>query len=277
MGKLDGQVALISGASRGQGRTHAVRLAEEGAAIVGYDICEEMTTVSYPLGSAAELEETAGLVRERGGRMLTLKADVRDLDALAVVTDAALEEFGRIDIVVGNAAVVNYGPMWELTEEKWRDVIDVNLTGVFNTFKAALPAMIEGGRGGSLIATSSGAIYRGYTNSAHYTSAKSGLVGLVRALAIELAPHGIRVNGITPTAVNTPMITADPTLPRRARPDLENPTLDDVKGGFVAMNAIPVPWTEPEDISEGLLWLVSDDARFVTGTILPVDAGLAIG
>jgi (+)-trans-carveol dehydrogenase len=277
MGKLDGRVAFISGAARGQGREHAVLLAEHGADIVAFDICADMDSVSYPLGTVAELEETADLVRQTGRKVIARQADVRDIDALEALALSAVEEFGRIDIAVANAAINNYGPLWKLTTEQWNQMIDVNLTGVFHTFKAALPAIIEGGRGGAVVATSSGAIYRGFTNSSHYTAAKHGIVGLVRTLALEVAPYGIRANALAPTGVNTPMITGDPALPKRARPDLENPTLEHVKEGLLAMNALPIPWVEPRDVSEALLWLVSDESRYVTGHVLTVDAGLAVG
>jgi SDR family mycofactocin-dependent oxidoreductase len=277
MGRLEGRVAFISGAARGQGRSHALKLAEEGADIIAFDLCADMATVTYRMGTLEQLEETAELVRQRGRRVITRCVDVRDLDAVIALAQDGHAAFGRIDIASANAGIGGHGATtWELTEEQWTEMVDTNLTGVFDTMSAVLPAMIDGGGGGAIVATSSGAIFRSYTGTTHYTAAKYGVVGLIRALALEVASYDIRVNALAPTAVNTPMISANPTSASRHRPDLENPVFEDMLPGLTALNAMPVPYIDTDDVSEALLWLVSDEARHITGQVLPIDAGLAI-
>jgi (+)-trans-carveol dehydrogenase len=273
--KLQDKVVLITGAARGQGRTHALRCAEEGADIVVIDAACEIATVDYPLATEEELHETGQLVEKAGRRALTKRADVRDQAALDAVVAEALDEFGHIDVVVANAGIASFGPTWQLSEQTWQDVIDVNLTGVWHTAKAVIPAMLEAGRGGSLIFISSVAGLKGVPNVGHYASAKHGLVGLMRTLAIELAPNWIRVNTIHPTNVATPMIHNDTTF-AAFRPDVEKPTEEDIVAACTEMNLLAVPWVEPTDISNAVVWLASDDARFVTGVSLPVDAGLVV-
>lgn len=274
--KLAGKVALVTGAAQGMGRAHAVRLARAGADVVMLDICEQIPSVEYPLGTSAKLEETADLVREQGRTALAFEADVREPGAVDDVVAAARRELGHVDIAVANAGINNYGPTWELSEEQWGDVVGVNLTGVFRTLKAVGTALIEQGTGGAMVATSSGAVFRGYANTSHYTAAKYGVIALCRTFAQELAEHDVRVNAVCPTQVDTAMITGDPSLPGRFRPDLENPTFDDMVGPLTEMNAMPVRWVDPEDVANAVAWLVSDEARYVTGIAMPVDAGLAI-
>jgi SDR family mycofactocin-dependent oxidoreductase len=274
MGLLEGKVAFITGAARGQGRSHAIRLADEGADIVALDICRDaVETVGYELGSADELDETVAQVEARGRRAVKGIADVRSLAQVQSVVDAGLAEFGRIDIVCANAGIGTWALSWEMSEQQWGDMIDVNLTGVFNATRAALPSMVERGEGGSVVLTSSTAGLIGYAHTAHYTAAKHGVIGLMKVLAQELGPHGIRVNAVCPTTVNTPLVVNDGTFELFA-PDVTAPTADDVREPFAALNILPdVPWIEPEDVSEAVVWLCSDAARYVTGVALPIDAG----
>lgn len=275
MGRVEGKVAFITGAGHGQGRSHAVRLAEEGADIIAVDLCAPVETVPYRMSTDADLEETARMVKAAGQRIVASRTDVRDFDALKHALDDGVAQLGRLDIVAANAGIVSYGPAAELTERSWQDVIDVNLTGVWHTCKAAIPQLIEGGRGGSMILTSSVAGLKGWENQAHYVSAKHAVVGLMRTLAKELAPHSIRVNTVHPTAVNTDMLLNDFTY-KLFRPELDAPTLDDAKELFFGLNSLPIPWVETVDISNALLFLASDEARYITGVMLPVDAGCTL-
>jgi len=275
MGMLDGKVALISGAARGQGRSHALRLAEEGADIVAFDILDQISTATHDMGTQADMDVTVAEVEALDRRILGLRGDTRVQPDMDSVVQRAVADFGHIDVVVANAGIFSYAQAWELTDDQWQDMIDVTLTGTWRSIKAAVPAMIEGGRGGSIIITSSTAGLKVIPNSAHYVAAKTGLVGLMKALAVELAPHGIRVNTVHPTTVATPMIQNDPTY-QLFRPDLEAPTQEDAIEAFASVNLIPVPWVEPRDISNAVLWLASEQSRFVTGHTLPVDAGFMI-
>jgi (+)-trans-carveol dehydrogenase len=275
MGRVEGKVAFITGAGHGQGRSHAVRLAQEGADIIAIDLCAPVDTVPYRMSTDADLEETARMVKATGQRIVASRTDVRDFDALKQALDDGVAQLGRLDIVAANAGIVSYGPAAELAERSWQDVIDVNLTGVWHTCKAAIPHLIEGGRGGAMILTSSVAGLKGWENQAHYVSAKHAVVGLMRTLAKELAPHSIRVNTVHPTAVNTDMLLNDYTY-KLFRPELEGPTLDDAKKLFFELNALPIPWVETVDISNAVLFLASDEARYITGAMLPVDAGCTL-
>jgi SDR family mycofactocin-dependent oxidoreductase len=274
VGTLEGKVAFITGAGRGQGRSHAVRLAQEGADIVALDICADAVhTVPYGLSTSADLEETVALVEATGRRIIAGEADVRELAGVQKIVDAGLGEFGRIDVVCANAGVGSWSVSWEMSEQVWKDMIDVNLTGVFNTVRAALPSMVERGEGGSVVLTSSTAGLIGYQNTAHYTAAKHGVIGLMKVLAQELGPHRIRVNAICPTTVNTPLVINDATFELFA-PEVTNPGPDDVRDAFSGLNMLPdVPWIEPADVSEAVAWLCSDSARYITGIALPIDAG----
>ena len=271
-GRVQGKVAVITGAARGQGRNHAIRLAEEGADIIGIDLCGPVGTVEYPLPGEDDLAVTVKEVEARGQRMLGRVADVRDADALRTVVDEGAALFGRIDIVLGNAGIATYRPATEITDAHWREMIDINLTGAWNICSATMRHIIDGGRGGAIILTSSTAGLRAIPNAAHYVAAKHGLVGLMRTLALELAPHRIRVNTIHPTSVNTPMLQNEPTyalfLPGRV-----DPTSADFARVAQSLNALPVPWAEPDDVSGAILYLVSDDGRLVTGSTFTVDAG----
>jgi SDR family mycofactocin-dependent oxidoreductase len=272
MGRVEGKVAFITGGARGQGRSHAVRLAEEGADVVIVDACEDVPTSGYAMATTADLEETAGMVEALGRRVLARRADVRDQAALDAVVAEALAALGPIEIVSANAGVANFGRSWELTDEQWNDVLDIDLTGVWRTTKALVPSMIEAGRGGSIVHTSSAGGIQGIQNFAHYVAAKHGVIGLMKTLANEVAQHRIRVNAVVPGTVLTPMVMNEPAY-KLFRPDLESPTLDDVKDAMQSMHALPTPWLEPVDVSNAILWLSSDEARYVTGIVLPIDAG----
>jgi len=271
---MAGKVAFITGAARGQGRSHAVRLAEEGADIIAVDICANIDTVTpyYPLATEEELAETVAQVEALGRRIVARKADVRDLDGLQKAFDEGLAELGRIDTVVANAGIATYGKAWELTAEQWRDMIDVNLTGVFHTARVAIPAMIEAGRGGSIVFTSSIGGLKGIQHVAHYVTAKHGIVGLMRTLANELGPYSIRVNTVHPTNVDTIMIQNPGTYAMFSPGDPE-PSQEKAMPGFLSLNTLPVPWVECADISNAVLFLASDEGRYITGVTLPVDAG----
>jgi SDR family mycofactocin-dependent oxidoreductase len=273
-GRVDGTVALITGAARGQGRAHALRLAQEGADVILVDAVSPIATIDYSMPTVEDLDAVAKEVQALGHRAVTIRADVRDVDALCAAVAGAVSELGRLDTVVANAGVL--GParrVWEYTAEEWNAVIDINLGGVWVTAKAALPPMIEQGRGGSVIFVSSIAGLRGVPNVANYVAAKHALVGLAGALANEVAEFGIRVNTVHPTNVRTPMID-NPVSARLFRPDLQNPTLDDGAAALQKINLFPVPWLEADDVSAAILWLASHDARYVTGAAIPVDAGM---
>jgi (+)-trans-carveol dehydrogenase len=273
MPALAGKVALITGAARGQGRSHAVRLAAEGADIIAIDICAQIKSVPYPLARPADLEQTAAEVRAVGGRIVTAHADVRSQAELRAAVDAAVGELGRLDIVCANAGIHSSAPAHEMPEQAWQDLIDVNLTGVWLTCKVAVPHIIAGGRGGVVIVTASVAGHKPYATISHYVAAKHGLIGLTKALAQELAPHGIRVNAISPTQVDTDMIQND-MIYRLFVPDAERPTREQFAEASQATNLLPVPWVEPGDVSDAVAFLAGDGARFITGVSLPVDAGV---
>jgi SDR family mycofactocin-dependent oxidoreductase len=272
---IEGKVACITGAARGQGRCHAERLAQEGADIIAVDACAPIATVPYAMPTPEDLAETASLVRATGRRIVTAQADVRDLASLTDAVDAGVEELGRLDIVIANAGISTTAPTLDMSEEMWATMIDVNLSGVWKTLKAAVPHVVRGGRGGAVVITSSIATEISHENTAHYTASKHGLVGLMRVLAKELAPHGIRVNSLQPTTVATDMVLND-TIYRLFRPDLENPTRDDFEEAAQAINALPVPMLEPIDVANAVVHLVSDAGRYITGTTQVLDAGASL-
>jgi (+)-trans-carveol dehydrogenase len=271
-GRVEGKVAFITGAARGQGRSHAIRLAQEGADIIAVDLCQQIDSVPYPMATPEDLAQTVKEVEALDRRIVASQADVRDYDAVKAAVDAGVAELGRLDIVSANAGIFSLGRMDEMAEQAWQDMIDTNLTGVWHAAKAAIPHLKAGGRGGSIVITSSAAGLMGMENIGHYVSAKHGLVGLMRTLTLELAPFSIRVNSLHPTTVNTPMIQ-NPATHALFRPDLEHPTAEDAAESFLTLNALPVKWVEPVDISNALLFLASDEARYITGVMLPIDAG----
>ncbi|MCW2523219.1 MAG: family mycofactocin-dependent oxidoreductase [Frankiales bacterium] len=266
MARLEGKVAFITGVARGQGRSHALRLASEGADIIGVDICADFDSVAYPMASRAELDETVALVEKLDRRMIARVADVRDLPALRGAVEDGVQELGRLDFIVANAGI-SPGLFRETTPEEdkqaWDDVIGVNLTGVWNATQAGIPHIVAGGRGGSIVLTGSTAGLRGMGGGG-YGVAKHGVVGIMRGLANDLAPQSIRVNVVHPTAVNTLMATNEVMLAFLST---------QVEKGIHLRNALPVDMVEPADISAAIAFLLSDDARYITGTNLPVDAG----
>jgi len=259
---LVGKVVVVTGAAKGTGRVHCERFADEGADVIALDA----------EAAADELRSTAMEVENRGRRCATGLADVSELEAMTAAIDDGAAELGRLDVVVANAGVHLPGaPAWELDPQVWQRTLDINLTGVWHTVRASVPHMVN--RGGSVVIISSTSGLRGLPNTAHYTASKHAVVGLARTLANELGPRGIRVNTVHPGPVATPMVLNEATF-RRLRPDLDNPTAADAAEVLQARNLLPVPWVEPVDIANAVLFLASDAARYITGTQLVVDAGL---
>jgi (+)-trans-carveol dehydrogenase len=257
-GRLNGKVVLVTGAAQGQGREHVVRLAREGATIVAIDLLD-------PANAAGEFAKTVALVRDAGADILAQQCDVRDGAALTAIADEAWRRFGRLDCLLANAGVIAPPrPLLELPFESFQKTIEVNVYGVWHSCRAVVPHMIAGGRGGSIILTSSIYGLKGCPNTTHYTASKHAVVGMMKAMAIELAPHFIRVNAINPTTVATPMLES------LRRP--HEPPEEQVKR-FIGVNTLPVPWVEPADISHAAVFLASDESRYLTGVALPVDAG----
>jgi SDR family mycofactocin-dependent oxidoreductase len=266
-GPLKGKVALITGAARGQGRAHAVRLAADGANVIAVDLCEQIDSVPYSLATPDDLAATVKLVEDTGARIVAARGDVRDRESLSAALQTGLDEFGRLDIVVANAGIA---PM-QSGDDGWRDVIDVNLTGVYNTIKVALPTMVKQGAGGSIVLISSSAGLAGVgsadAGSLGYAAAKHGVVGLMRVYANLLAKQSIRVNSIHPSGVDTPMINNEFTRQWLADLVAQSDSPPDMG------NAMPVDVLHADDIANAVAWLVSDQARYITGVTLPVDAG----
>ena len=269
MGTVEGRVALVTGAARGQGRAHAIALANEGADIVVTDICADIATVPYSLGTAAELAETVALVEATGQRCLSMPAGI------GLVVEAGIEAFGQIDICVANAGVTGYGKFHELDDDTWNDMIDVDLTGTFKTIRSVLPHMLER-RYGRIIATSSMAGRMGNANLAHYVAAKWGVIGMVKSLAMEVANKGITVNAIAPAAVDTPMLHNE-AMYKLFCPDMDSPTREDVTPRYQAMNRLGVAWMDPEEISRAVLFVAADAASSMTGQVIEVSLGSSAG
>jgi (+)-trans-carveol dehydrogenase len=272
-GRVEGKVAFITGAGRGQGRSHAVKLASEGADIIAIDICHDVEG-ALPMATPDDLAETVKLVEAQDRRIVATQADVRDLDGLKAAVDAGVGELGRLDIVVANAGIASLGgPVEKMSQDNWKHTIDINLTGLWNTARVGIPHLIAGGRGGAIVLTSSVGGMHAMPNMSHYVSAKHGVIGLMRSLAVELGQHHIRVNSVLPTNVNTPMFMNEGTF-KMFRPDLENPTAADVEPVAAQfMHVLPHGWIEPEDVSNAILFLACDESRYVTGVPLPVDLG----
>jgi SDR family mycofactocin-dependent oxidoreductase len=263
---LEGKVALVTGAARGQGRAHAVRLAAEGADVIAVDVCAPVESVKYPNATTEDLAETARMVEHHDRRIQTYQADVRDLSALEEAVRQGVDRLGRLDIVVANAGIMTAGRLWEITPEQWDQVIAVNLTGVWHTIKATVPILIGQGTGGSVILVSSPAGLVGTPFIGHYVASKHGVVGLCRTLANEVGEYNIRVNSIHPSPVNTILIT-DPDL---------GPLIEQYATTLAPlfMNTLPFTMMEPEDVSGLVAFLAGDDARYMTGAQVPLDMGL---
>lgn len=275
-GRVEDKVAFVTGAARGQGRSHAVRLAEEGADIIAIDICGPIrpgVESAIPASTPEDLAETADLVKGLNRRIVTAEVDVRDAAAVKAAVDSGVEQLGRLDIVVANAGIGNGGDvLHETSELDWDEMIDTNLSGVWKSVKAAVPHIIAGGRGGSIILTSSVGGLKAYPQCGNYVAAKHGVVGLMRGFAVELGHHNIRSNSVHPTHVNTDMLHNEGTF-KMFRPDLENPGADDMAPICQMFHTLPIPWVNAVDISNAVLFLASDEARYITGVTLPVDAG----
>ena len=274
-GRVQDKVAFVTGAARGQGRAHAVRLAQEGADIIAVDICHDVDSVGYKLASEADLKETARQVEALDRRIVTAQADVRDPEAIRSSLDAGVAELGRLDIVIANAGVLSAGPTEQLPEAAWRDMIDVNLSGVYYTAKAAIPHLRASGTGGAIILTSSALGIRAMAYLPHYVAAKAGVIGLMRSMALELAPEGIRVNTVNPSIVSSPMIH-NPSTYSMFLPGAESPSREEASEVFATLNPMPTPWIDPHDVSNAVLFLSSDEARYVTGLEMKIDAGFCL-
>ena len=273
MSSLEGKVALITGAARGQGRSHAVRLAEEGADVVVVDVCRDFDTVPYPMASRQDLDETCALVERAGRSALSFEADVRDLAALRAAVAQTVERFGRLDVVICNAGITSWlgDQADESADRVWHEVLEINLTGSWNTLRATTNTMMRLGNGGAVVLVSSTAGLKGFASGVAgydaYAASKAGLVGLMRGYALNLAPHNIRVNTVHPTAVETMMTTNE-----------EFVALMEAMGDVASLyqNAMPVEMLQPGDVSDAIAWLVSEQAKYITGVQLPVDAGFMI-
>ena len=271
MGRLANKVALISGVARGQGRSHAQRLAAEGVSIIGFDGLCTYDTVPYKQATQQDLDETVRLIEAAGGRIYAGRADVRDRAEIERIISAGVAEIGPIDIVVANAGIgINSRPFWEVSQAEWDDVVGVCLTGVWHTVSAAVPSMIAAGQGGSVIMTSSAAAIK----AAPYIAAKTGVIGMMRSMANDLAPYRIRINCVAPTAVPTDFVLND-RLYQIFSPDSPEPNLEDAKKVMRSMHPLGEPWIETQDISAAVAYLASDEARYITGIVLPVDLGLS--
>jgi SDR family mycofactocin-dependent oxidoreductase len=276
MGILEGQVAVVTGAARGMGRSHAIELAREGAHVVALDICGQVATVGYPMATPDDLSETGRLVEKFGVTAITTQVDVRDGTAVRQAIDAAVQQLGRLDIIVCNAGISSHAGAADLTDDMWDDVIDINLSGAFRSARAAIPHLRANG-GGAIIFIGSVASLKGMTGAAHYVAAKHGIVGLTKGLANELAPDNIRVNAVHPTTTDTDMVHNEFTY-ADYRPDLPAGAIgrDDVASTFLTINNLQVPWIDSIDVSNAVVWLASDRARYITGVSLPVDTGAVI-
>jgi SDR family mycofactocin-dependent oxidoreductase len=275
---LDGRVAFVTGAARGQGRAHAARLAAEGADIIAIDVCRAISdTITYPAPTSEDLAETVRLVEAAGRKVLAREVDIRDLAALQQVVADGIEQFGRLDVVVANAGVLSWGRMFEMSEEQWDTVIDVNLNGTWRTVRAAVPAMIEAGNGGSIIIVSSSAGTKATPGNGHYSASKHGLVAITNALAIEVGEFGIRVNSIHPYSIDTPMVEPDammeifgkyPAFLHSFKPMPYHPVNHDGKKGLKE-------FMTPEEVSDVVAWLASDGSATISGSQIAVDRGTA--
>lgn len=262
--RFENKVVFITGAARGQGRAEAVRFAQEGADIIAVDACIDFASTAYDGATREDLDETVRQVEATGRRITATVADVRDFDALSQAVTAGVERFGRLDVVIANAGICSGGKSWEISLDQWNEMIDVNLTGVFHTAKAAVPYLIEQGEGGAIVFTSSVAGLKGTPFTGHYAAAKHGIVGLAKTMANELGEHRIRVNTVHPAGVATGMTVSDlhPLIQEAAA------TL-----GPIYMNSLPYEILQAEDVASVVAWMCSDEAKYMTGAQVPIDLG----
>lgn len=272
MGKLDGRVAIVTGAGRGQGRAHALALAREGAKVVVSDIGEDIDTVQYPLATGGELDETVRLIEGASGEAMAVTADMRSSADVDRLVRAALDAFGTVDVLVANAGICAASAVEEITDQQWSDMIETNLGGPFRCIRAVLPAM-KAQRFGRIVVTASMTGRHGNPNLSHYTASKFGVIGLVKTVALEVAQQGITVNAMCPTSVDTPMLHNDANY-RLFCPEIDGPTVDDVRPRFASLNPMGVPWIAPEVFTDAVMYLVCDSG-YVTGTTLEVGAGIS--
>jgi SDR family mycofactocin-dependent oxidoreductase len=273
--RFDGRVVFITGAARGQGRSHAVGFAREGAHVIGVDLCEDLPHVPYPGATRSDLDETVRQVEAAGGVMHAEVADVRDYHRTKEALQRGVGRFGRLDVILANAGSYSPMPVQYAPLESWQETVEVNLTGVFHTVRAGVRTMVDQQEGGAIVMTSSTAGLKGFYGAPAYNAAKHGVVGLMRSLALELAPNQIRVNSVHPTTVRTPMIDND-VFPRLMCHEMADPGIEDVVERLREQQPMDVPWVEPEDVTNAILWLCSDEARYVTGVALPIDAGALV-
>ena len=271
MGRFDDKVVFITGGAKSQGRAHAVAFAQEGADIVICDIAQQLSTIPHTMGTQADLDETARMVEKLDQRCVSIVADVRSTEQMNAAVAQAEAELGKVDILLANAGVLSLTPVAEMTDEQWSEVVDTDLMGVFKAMRAVIPGMVSR-HYGRIIATSSMAGRTGLPTVAHYCAAKWGVIGLVKSVAREVAANGVTVNCVCPTNADTDMIHNAPFYGLFA-PGVENPTREDVTPGFMSLNAIPVPWIEAKDVTNCMLFLASDESRYITGEALHVSAG----
>lgn len=269
MRRFEGRTVVVTGAARGQGRSHAIAFAREGADVAILDVCAQVATVPYAMATEDDLAETVRLVEAEGGRVISGVVDVRDYDAVDAFARSVLDARGKIDVLVANAGIFGNARLIEMPPTMFRDMVDVNLTGVFNTIRCVAPSMIER-EYGRIVCTGSVCSIMGFPNVSHYVAAKHGVDGLVKSLAHEFGPHGVTINLLAPNGVGTDMILNQPTYDL-LNPD--DPTIEGAKPGMAWGNAIPLPWIEPEDVSRVVLWMASDDARYTTGSVVKCDLG----
>jgi len=273
MNRFEGRRVLITGGARGQGRNHAVRFAREGADVAVLDIAStRIETVPYDIAGPDDLEETVRLIEAEGRQGMSVQADVRSATEVGRAVDRVIERFGGIDVLVVNAGICTFGALESMDESLWQTMIDVNLTGAFNSVRAVVPGMLENGYG-RVVATSSMAGRAGWENIGHYAASKWGLIGMVKSLALEVADRGLTANVVCPSSVNTPMMHNEASY-RLFRPDLDEPTMEDALPAFQSVNVLPVPYAETDDISDSLLFLASEKAKYITGATLSPSTGV---
>ncbi|WLP89168.1 SDR family NAD(P)-dependent oxidoreductase [Gordonia sp. NB41Y] len=270
MTDLDGQVAWVTGAARGQGRAHALALARAGAHVIVTDIAGQIDTIPYPLGTSAELEATAAAIADAGGKATTAVVDVRDADAVNELVGQVRTDHGRLDILVANAGICAFNPVDTMTTAQWDDMVATNLSGTFHCVRAVVSVMKQH-RHGRIVGVSSGAGRGGMRDLSHYAATKWGIIGFIKSVALEVGAYGITANVVCPTTVDTPMVL-NPASLKHFRPDLANPTADDARAIFAGLSPQGVPWLQPEEVTRAVMYLV-DDPGNTTGSVIEVNLG----